>query len=923
MVTFLFTDIEGSTRLWERDSAAMWRAIARHNAILDEAIRANGGHHFKTIGDAYQAAFPDPVSAVAACVTAQQNLAAEAWPETGPLRVRMALHLGQAEPTPGGDYLAPVLNRLARLMAAGHGGQVLLSSAAQQAVAGRLPAGVTLVSVGRHRLRDLVEAEEVWQLVIEGLPSTFPPLKSLEKPAGNLPPQPSPLIGRDREIAALSDLLDDEGPHVVTLTGPGGVGKTRLALAAAAAALNAFADGAFLVALSGVEDATLLLPEIAKVLGVREGGGRSLEESVLAYLGGKRLLLLLDNLEQLQPFDAAAALVARLLTMRVMTTSRAPLHIRAEREWPVAPLPVPTFDATEPDALAELARNPSVALYVERARAARPAWSLTEANAADVAEIARRLDGLPLAIKLAAARIQVLTPAAIVKRLGDALDLLAERTGDRPDRQQTLRGAIVWSHDLLSFENQVAFRRLGVFGGGFTLEAAEQVLVEAPEPWIDVLDAVSILVEQSLVQVQEDASGETRYRMLDTIRAFALEQLDAAKEGVLLRQTHATWAEAFARTADSFALGKEGGAWLERAEREHDNFRGAIAWAIEHEPSSLGLRLPEALWRFWQMRGYYTEGRTWLQRALESSADASPPLRALALEGFANLAWKQGDLLVAATAFEEALAIWRATDDRQRISGTASSLGVVVEMLGDLARARTLQEEAVALARESHDPMRLATTLNNLSTVVSQLGERERSIALLEESIALKRQQGNVAGLAASLTNLAILMADVGDLDRAIAYIEETLAIDRQLGNVGGIADTLGNLAALVAQGDDLARAISLDAEALEIRRDLGDRLSMAYGLESIASTVAKAGFPGPSARLFGAAERLREEIAAPLPLSEQVRYEAGLSVTRDALPQDTFAREWETGRALPLDYAIAEALHIARDIAGQSAPDR
>jgi predicted ATPase/class 3 adenylate cyclase len=918
-VAFLFTDIEGSTRLWERDAAVMQRALDRHNAILAGAIQEHNGHHFKTIGDAFQAAFADPAAAVAATVAAQRALSAEPWPETGPIRVRMAIHLGQAVPSLHGDYLAPSLNRLARLMAAGHGGQVLLTTAARTAVGERLPDGVSVISVGKHRLRDLLEAEEVWQLVIPGLPATFPPLKSLEKHPTNLPPQPTPLIGRDAEVAALSDLLDDPGPHVVTLTGPGGVGKTRLAIAAAMEALRAFDDGAFLVALSGIEDASLLLPEIAAVLGVREGGGLSLEESVCHYLGDKRLLLILDNLEQLEPFEAAAALVARLLTMRVMATSRTPLRIRAEREWPVAPLPVPNSDLPEAggaEVVDALLANPAVALFVDRARAARPAWCLTEANARDVAEIARRLDGLPLAIELAAARVRVLTPAQIVKRLGGALDLLVTRGGDRPDRQQTLRGAIAWSHDLLSFEDQVAFRRLAVFSGGFALEAAEQVLAAAPDPWIDVLDAVEILVEQSLLQAEETADGEARYRMLETIRAFALEALAAAGEEDTLRRAHATWAEAFARDADKHVLGAEGAAWLDRYEREHDNVRAAMAWAIEHDPDDLGLRTPEAMWRFWEFRGHYAEGRQWLEKALAASPTGPQKLRGLVLDGLGNLSWRQGDFAAATRAFAQSLAIWRERDARYAIGGTLSNLGSVYELQGNLERAQEMQEESLAIARELNHPLRVATALNNLALVLWNLGDLDRARTLLEESADIKRKEGNLIGLAISLSNLGAIAEATGDLDSATAYLEESLAIDRQMGNLPGIADSLGNIAGVISPSGDFARAAALDAEALAIRRDLGDQMSIAYSLEGIASTASRAGHLEAASRLFGAAERLREAIGAPLPSTEHARYEQAVAIPRDSLPDETFTQKWAAGRALSLDEAVAEALHVARQIA-------
>jgi predicted ATPase/class 3 adenylate cyclase len=921
-VTFLFTDIEGSTRLWERDAAVMSRALERHNVILAEAINAHGGVHFKTIGDAFQAAFADPTAAAAAALAAQTALAAEPWPETGPLRVRMALHVSAAEPAPDGDYLAPGLNRLARLLAAGHGGQVLLSTAARELVKARLPAGASLISLGRHRLRDLLDAEEIWQLIAVGLPAAFPPLKSLEGHPTNLPAQPTALIGRDEDVKSLRHLLGEETTRLVTLVGPGGVGKTRLALGSAAASLETFPDGVFLVALAGIEEAALLLPQIAPVLGVREGGGLSLEESVLAFLGDKRLLLVLDNLEQLRPFAAAAAVVASVLDaapqVRILATSRAPLRIRAEQEWPVAPFPTPApnVNVVGADALAALAANPAVALFVERAQSARPAWRLTPVNAYDVAEIARRLEGLPLAIELAAARIRVLSPADILRRLGGALDLLAARGGDRPDRQQTLRASIAWSHDLLSFEHQAAFRRLGAFSGGFTLEAAETVLSASPDPWVDALDVVDILAEQSLLGTEDDSGGDTRYRMLETIRAYALEELAASGEEAAVRAVHARWADAFARDAGRWILGPDGSEWLQRLESEHDNFRCAISWAIEHDASDVGLRLAEGLWRFWEIRGHYAEGRSWLERALEHCQDASPRLHALALDGLGNIAGRQGDFAAASQALGESLDIWRSLGALENISGTLTNLGAIVERQGKLDQAEALQVEALALARESADAKRIGTALNNLATVVWNNGDTARATALLEESVAIKRKEGNWVGLASSLNNLGMLAAEAGDIDRAIAYMEETLAIDRGLGSPAGIADSLGNLAGLIAGTSDLKRAAALDAEALALRQHLGDRLSIAYNLDSIAMTASRAGLSASAARLFGATARMREELGAPIPLSERPKYEHVLATTRAALSDRAFAQAWAAGETQAQADAIAEAMQVATRIA-------
>jgi tetratricopeptide (TPR) repeat protein len=512
-----------------------------------------------------------------------------------------------------------------------------------------------------------------------------------------------------------------------------------------------------------------------------------------------------------------------------------------------------------------------------------------------------------------------LSPAEILRRLCDALDLLAARTGDRPDRQQTLRAAIAWSFDLLNFANQAAFRRLGVFAGGFTMEAAEKVLAEAPDPWIDVLDAVSILVEHSLLTTSEDAEATTRYGMLEVIRSFALEQLSKAQEKDELFVSLTDWADHFARDADHYVSGVEGGAWLERLESEHDNFRGAMEWAIEHDPNDMGLRLPESLWRFWELRGHFTEGRLWLERAIAAAPEGPPGLRALALDGLGNIAGLQGELRVAEEAHQRSLAIWRELGDRKSVAGALSNLGNIVELQGNIEMAETLQEEALAVAREIGEPLRIALALNNLALVAWNKGDRTRAARLLEESVALKRREGNRAGLATSLNNLGSLLADEGDYDRARVYLEETLAIDRELGNPAGIADSLGNLASLASASGDVAHAAALDVEALQLRRDIDDRLSIAYSLESIASTASRAGFATVGARLFGAAEQLRENLGAPLPPSELSRYQVGRDFAQSALSTTDFAEALSSGRRLSLDEAIAEGLRVSRDLAAAS----
>jgi predicted ATPase/class 3 adenylate cyclase len=764
-VAFLFTDVAGSTRLWQDHPEAMGPALARHFALLGAAVAAEGGAVFKTVGDAVCAAFPEPSRALAAALAGQRALGAEewgAWGLPGPLRVRMALHAGEAEPA-GGDYFGPPLNRVARLLGAGHGGQVLLSAAAHELARDALPAGAALADLGEHRLKDLYRPERVFQLRHPDLPSAFPPLRTLAGRPNNLPAQPTPLVGREREAAAAVALLGRDDVRLLTLTGPGGTGKTRLGLQVAADLLEAFPDGCWFVDLAPLADPALVPSAIASVLGVREEGGRPLAEALADHLRDKALLLVLDNLEQLLPAAAPGigGLLAACPGLTVLATSRAPLRLRAEREWPVPPLGLPDRARLPP--LDRLTQYAAVRLFAERAQAVRPDFAVTTANAPAVAEICWRLDGLPLAIELAAARVKAFPPEALLRRLERRLGALTGGARDLPLRQQTLRGAIAWSHDLLGEAERVLFRRLAVFAGGATLEAAEAVA--GPDGEADVFGALASLVDQSLVRQGEGPGalpeGEPRFSMLETIREYGLEQLERSGEAEEAHERHATFFLALAEAAEGELGGPAQGAWLGRLEDEHANLRAALGWALEREPGT-ALRLGGALRGFWEARGHLTEGRGWLERALAGGGGAPAELRAKGLRGAGYLAYRQGDYERAVTQFGEGLALNRALGDRAGIANSLTNLGVVAHRRGEPDRAAALYEEGLGLCRELGDRAGIARSLVNLGAVALDRGEPDRAATLLEESLGLARGLGVGDVVLEGLEGLAAVAARAG-----------------------------------------------------------------------------------------------------------------------------------------------------------------
>ena len=869
-VTFLLTDVEGSTALWEEAPEAMRAALARHDALLRAAIVDHGGHVVKTTGDGFHAAFARGPDAAAAALAAQRRLLAEPWGEVGPVRVRMALHTGVTEERDG-DYYGPPLNRVARLLATGHGGQVLVSDATAGLVRDALPDGVGLLDLGEHRLKDLTRPERIFQLVAPDLPAGFALLRTLDARPNNLPAHPTALLGRERELAEVHRLFED-GVRLVTLTGPGGTGKTRLGLQVAVELLDDFEHGVFLVELAPISEPALVPSIIAQVLGVRDIGSRPIVDALKEHLRSRCVLLVLDNFEQVLPAASVAAdLLAACPGLAVLATSREPLRLRGEQEYAVPPLALP--EPRQATTSEVVAHSPAVALFVQRARAIRADFALTDENAPAVTEICARLDGLPLAIELAAARVRLLTPEMMAERLERRLLLLTGGARDLPDRHQTLRNTIAWSHDLLDEHERRLFRHLSAFVGGWTVEAAEAVcdLGDPGDLDVDLLDGLESLSSKNLVRRGEDSNGEARFWMLETIREYALERLEGSGDEAHVRRRHARHYLGMAERAAPELRGAEQGAWLDRLEAEHDNLRMALRFSVEEDEAEIGLRLGGALAHFWEVRGHRTEGRARLADVLHLSGTRSHPwLRAKALCEIAFL-----------------------TSDR-----------------GDRAAARVLSEESLAIMRELGDRRGVATSLDGLAWIANDLGDFSTGRALHEESLAIMREVGDRRGIALALSGLGYIASVQRDHVAARVLTEESLAIMRDFGDRREVARTLAHLGAVAIDQRDHDRARGLLVESLAIARELADPRAVIDGLEASAYLAVAVGRADHAARLQGAAEALRETIGVPLSPSERALYEmTTLTPVRAAQGEHGIASAWAEGRAMTLEQAVAYAL--------------
>lgn len=835
-VTFLFTDIEGSTRLLQELGITKFsELVAEHNEVLRTAIRDSEGVDIGTEGDAFFAVFRTASAAVTAAANAQRSLADHPWPS--PVRVRMGMHSGEG--TRGGDnYVGLDVHIAARIASAASGGQVLISQATRALVQDGLPDYVDLFDLGDHRLKDLGSPQRLYQLVVQGLPSEFPAIKSLGHRPNNLPGQLTSFIGRQSELTQLKELLSTT--RCLSLTGPGGTGKTRLSLELAREVGDQFENGTFLVPLASVSEPSMVAATIAAALHLPEtrGEARSPQERLIEYLRGKQMLLVLDNFEQLV---AGAPVVAEVLAaskrLKALVTTRVPLHIQGEREYPVPPLVLPDPKGA-PDA-ERVSQYESVALFIERAVSVKPDFRVTNQNAPAVAEICARLDGLPLAIELAATRIRVLTPEALLARLGERLKLLVGGAADIPERQQTLRSTIEWSHDLLNDQECRLFRRFSVFQGGCRLDEAEDVCGPG-ELGVDVFEGLASLVEKSLIKVDENEPSESRFFMLETIREYAQEKLAESDEMEEIRARHAAVYTNIAETAAPELFGNHRRSWLDRLERDHDNLRAAHDWAVGKPDADIALRLVIAMWRFWHMRGFLQEGRRRGEGSLNlPGAEQRTPLRARALQAVGGVAHWQHEFESQAAFYDEAIALWEEIGDE---SGVADAVydRVFAHLHSDgMEAGAELAEKALALAEKIGDPMAIAKAKWVLSFLTAfGLGDYSRGESLAAESMKTFRDEKDAFMQLWGLQALGTIALAQKRVEEAEGHFSEALRLAAEAMDLSGILFQIDNLSAAARERGDSERAIRLAAVASALKAssgtDLVDSVKETAGISTI-----------------------------------------------------------------------------------------
>jgi predicted ATPase/class 3 adenylate cyclase len=947
-ITLLFTDIEGSTRLLQqlgKRYAAVFRDCRR---LLRAAFQQWNGFEVDTQGDSFFVVFERAIDAVRAAANAQRALFSTQWPEGSVVRVRMGLHTGEPQPTDEG-YIGLDVHCAARIMSAAHGGQVLLSRATCDLIVADMPDDVQLRNLGNYRLKDIAGPNQLFQLVIPEIPADFPPLAaaSSRRPLQNLPSPATSFVGREADVAAISKLLCRTDVRMVTLMGTAGVGKTRLALQVAAKLSPSFKDGVCFVSLEQVDDAGAFQQALAQALNVQEEKERSLFEQVKAALREQTLLLILDNFEQVLPAGVeVAALLTACPKIKALVTSRAMLHIQAEHLFEVLPLPL--LDPRLLPDLAALSDNAAIALFVQRAQAVQPDFQLTAANATTIAGICERLDGIPLALELAAARVRHFTPPTLLARLERGSALLQRETRDVPARQQTLRGAIAWSYELLEPVERQVFRRLAVCVNGATLEAAERICSSEAEEE-DISTILDALVDKSMLLRRGREDQQPRYRQLQTLREYGMEQLSASAELESTRAAHAAYYLSWAEQVAPLLSGAEQVSWLDCLEQEYDNMRAALEWFLEDGVgrAEQALRLCIALQSFWEMRGYMGEGLALLERALNEREHVSPPIQMQALHGAASLALMQDDRARAADLLRECQILFRASGDRTGMANILRLQGKLALAANSYNLARRLLNEALAIYLEEGDTAKIPATREALAQIATAQGDYATAQSLLNKTISAFQARGDNYRVAYSQYLLARLLflfqmdhagaralaeeslslfKAIGDKsliaytcsllgqialfekherDAMVAMVEESIAILKSMRDRSGAAEALIALARIKADLHENDAAKRCYEESWQLLQETGAKDLEAACLEGYGEVLTALGMPEVAVTFWGTAATVRADIAAPLPPVYQNSYHQAIARAREVLGEAGFQDAWAKGHMLPLEQIV------------------
>jgi predicted ATPase/class 3 adenylate cyclase len=904
-LTFLFTDIEGSTELWELNPQAMGQVMVRHDEIIEEHVHANKGQIVRPRGegDSRFAVFPQAGEAIQAAVEIQQSFATESFDGLGPLKVRIGMHTGHADLRLG-DYYGSTVNRCARIRGIGHGGQCLLSLVTAELAKEQLPLGISLVDMGVHRLKGLQYEERIFQLSIPDLPDSFPPLKSLSVYQNNLPVPPTAFIGRTADLKEVMSLLGQTDVRLLTLTGPGGTGKTRLSLEIAAEMLGEYPQGVFFVDLAPISDPALVATTIAHTMGIREGGGRPPLENLKDYLADRRMLLLLDNFEQV--IDAAP-LIAELLSeaphLNLLVTSRIALQIRGEREYPVSPLSLPV--GVHPDSSETLLESDAIQLFIQQAQAVKPGFQLTTANATTLVEICRRLDGLPLAIEIAAARVRMLSPSVLLKRLDQSLQLLVGGAKDLPNRQQTLRNAIDWSFNMLEPEVQSLFIRLSVFAGGFDLESAGAICNSDSE--LDVYLGVEKLLENNLLRQADSVSDEPRFDMLQTIRDYAGEKLTVAGEQDDLRRAHGLHFSQQAELMGLHVYGAEAVSWLERIDEEHDNFRAALVWALSiPEGLPAAVQICMGLFWFWYRYGHFHEGREWCERTEAVARQASiPELHSMALAFAGMMAMWEGDLHIAVERMEQGMRLRQGFKDDAGYAISQMSYGIVLLNQGRDVEAYPNLVESAELFDQSGNDWYKATALVHLANVALGLGDFEQARARLDQAMPMVNEIGDAWQVAFALNNYGEIARAQGDYATAEEYYLQTDEQYREADALGDQARMVHTAAYLALHKGDYEGARERFTQSLTHFLELGNKRGIAECLAGLAAVAADLGQDEWAVPLLAAAQGLLTSFGAAWWPADRVEVDRIRTNLQYRLGEEKYQELWDLGEAMSMEKAI------------------